>query len=416
MAWPGLDPIAFLRAQVDEVDDELALLLARRFALTATIQGFKSRPGQEGRDPEREQEIARRMATHAPGLGAERISRIMRTVIDESLDAYESRSSRLMEIFGDLVETYRAFAEDARGSSPCFEAWASAVAEDPDVLAWLAELPERKRQPNLVFAAARWHGVAAPGPYDGLRAALLGDTGELRRTIMARSTQTNEIGRLATLLPAFATIGDELALLEVGASAGLCLYPDRHDYRWVTPSGDRGLRGSGGSLLSTVVEGELPVPERHPLVRWRAGIDLNPLDVSNHDQMAWLATLVWPEQDDRRVRLRSAVDLARADPPRIVEGDLLAELPGLLSEAPGVPIVFHSAVAVYLEPSQRQEFVAMMTGLVQDGACHWVSNEGARVLPGVAVPEPAVPSRFLLCVDKEPVAWTHGHGRWIRWL
>ena len=92
MAWPGNDPIGFLRAQVDEVDDELALLLARRFALTATIQGFKTRPGQEGRDPAREQEIARRMAAHAPGLGAERIGRIMRTVIDASLEAYESGS------------------------------------------------------------------------------------------------------------------------------------------------------------------------------------------------------------------------------------------------------------------------------------------------------------------------------------
>ena len=92
MAWPGNDPIGFLRAQVDEVDDELALLLARRFALTATIQGFKTPPGQEGRDPAREQEIARRMAAHAPGLGAERIGRIMRTVIDASLEAYESGS------------------------------------------------------------------------------------------------------------------------------------------------------------------------------------------------------------------------------------------------------------------------------------------------------------------------------------
>lgn len=89
MAWPGADPIGFLRAAIDEVDDELAVLLARRFALTATVQGFKDRPGQEGRDPRREQEIAERMAAHAPGLGAAAIARIMHTVIGESLEAYE---------------------------------------------------------------------------------------------------------------------------------------------------------------------------------------------------------------------------------------------------------------------------------------------------------------------------------------
>jgi chorismate mutase/GNAT superfamily N-acetyltransferase len=90
MAWPGDDPVAFLRGQIDQVDDELALLLARRFALTTTVQGFKRQPGREGRDAGREREIAERMAAHAPGLGADRIGRIMRTVIEASLDAYES--------------------------------------------------------------------------------------------------------------------------------------------------------------------------------------------------------------------------------------------------------------------------------------------------------------------------------------
>ena len=94
MAWPGADPIAFLRRQIDEVDDELALVLARRFALTATVQGYKRQPGQEGRDPAREREIAQRMvqrmAAHAPGLGADRLERIMDAVIGASLDAYEA--------------------------------------------------------------------------------------------------------------------------------------------------------------------------------------------------------------------------------------------------------------------------------------------------------------------------------------
>lgn len=90
MAWPGADPVAFLRTQIDEVDDDLALLLARRFALTAAVQGHKQRPGHEGRDPDREREIAARMAAHAPGLGAERIGRIMHAVIEASLEAYEA--------------------------------------------------------------------------------------------------------------------------------------------------------------------------------------------------------------------------------------------------------------------------------------------------------------------------------------
>lgn len=92
MAWPGIEPLRYLRGRIDEVDDELALLLARRFALTATVQGFKERGGHEGRDPAREAEIAARMAGHVPGLGVEAVRRIMDVVIGESLDAHAIRA------------------------------------------------------------------------------------------------------------------------------------------------------------------------------------------------------------------------------------------------------------------------------------------------------------------------------------
>jgi chorismate mutase len=46
-------------------------------------------PAPAGRDPDREAEIAARMARRAPRLGRERIRRIMHAVITESLDAAE---------------------------------------------------------------------------------------------------------------------------------------------------------------------------------------------------------------------------------------------------------------------------------------------------------------------------------------
>jgi hypothetical protein len=295
-----------------------------------------------------------------------------------------------VEPYGPVAEEYAGFAEDAAAVSPCFDDWARAVAGDEEVLGWLSTLPPVKRKPNLVFAAARWHGVAAPGPYAGLRAALLGDDGAIRGTILSRRTQTNEVGRLATLVPVLGRIEAEarrpLALVEAGASAGLCVHPDRH-----------------------------------PRVAWRAGVDLHPLDVTDADAAAWLETLVWPEEHDRRDLLRRACAVSRSEPPDLRVGDLLDTLPDLVSEAAGhgQPVVFHSAVIAYLEPDDRRRFVALMTGLVAARACPWVSNEAPEVLPEVTAPgmgRPPGPAQFVLGLDGGALAWAHGHGRTLTWL
>ena len=319
-----------------------------------------------------------------------------------------------MDLTTGAADQYRDFALDARDYSPCFDDWATRVAEDPEVLAWLARLPLPKQQPNLVFAAARWHGVPAPGEYADLRDALLGDDGSIAATILARSTQTNEVGRLATLVPAFGALPGPLALIEAGASAGLNLFPDRYSYSW----GDAPV--GTGPLLTAEVSGPAPLPAAVPEVAWRAGIDLNPLDVTDADQMRWLVNLVWPEHDERRARLGRAIEVARASPPRIVRGDLLAELPALVEEAGrhGTVVVFHSAVAAYLSPGDRDRFQELMTGLVGAGRCHWVSNEAPQVLPAVTATAEAVGEDrgFVLGIDGRAVARTHGHGDWLRWL
>ncbi len=317
-----------------------------------------------------------------------------------------------MQLFTDVAGQYVDFARYA-GDSPCFEAWALSVAEDDAVLAWIATLPSVKQQPNLVFAAARWHGVDAPGPYAGLRDALLGDDGAIRATILERATQTNEVGRLATLTPFLAELGPRLALLEVGASAGLCLYPDRYSYAWSTPSGV--VSAGSGPRLSCEVTGAFPESVTPPQVAWRGGIDLHPLAPTDADAMAWLTNLVWPEQDERRERLRTAIGIARDEPPLLVAGDLLDELPDLVGEAAehGPVVVFHSAVIAYLEPGDRERFTTQMTSLVGAGRCHWVSNEAPQVLPSVTATGPDVPedlATFVLGVDGRARAWTHGHG------
>ena len=84
MAWPGVDPLTFFRRLIDEVDVQLGDLLGRRAALTKVTQAHKP---ASGRDLDRERQIAEAMARRAPGLGAERLSRIVHAIITESLES-----------------------------------------------------------------------------------------------------------------------------------------------------------------------------------------------------------------------------------------------------------------------------------------------------------------------------------------
>lgn len=314
------------------------------------------------------------------------------------------------------AEWYRSFAEvEARGQSAVFVEWANGVAGDPGILELIDRMPLQKRQPNLVFAVSRLLG-APVGPYGPFRSWLVSNFDAVEHEAANRMTQTNEPRRCASLLPALALIDAPLALLEVGASAGLCLYPDKYSYRYndirVDPAD-----GQSTVLLESATTGPLPIPQRLPEVVWRAGLDLTPLDVSDADDMRWLETLVWPEQHARRERLRAAIEIARGDPPRIERGDALADLASLAAEAPAdaTLVIISSGVLVYLVAEERLRF----SELVRSLAARWVSLEGRSALPVVtaALPARADPTgRFVLALDEHPLAFTGPHGQSLDWF
>lgn len=319
--------------------------------------------------------------------------------------------------FEALRARYLAFAQnEAKGVSPLYEQLAVAVAQSEGLLAFVSSLPGPKQQPNLVFAAVR-HLYGTPADARHFAELVERDPEPIRRLILARSTQTNEPGRCAVLLPALARLPQPLALLEVGASAGLCLLPDWYGYDY----GRRQLRPRHSGAHPAPVfpcraSDATPIPEEIPEIAWRAGLDLNPVDVADPEEAAWLETLVWPGNEARAGRLRAALDIARERPPPVARGDLLTDVPALASTAPAgaTLVIFHSAVLAYASPEVRERFAA----LVRDLGAVWVSNESPRVLPAVAAKLRERPpgDRFLLAIGGEPAALAGPHGQSIDWL
>jgi len=179
-----------------------------------------------------------------------------------------------------VATTYLRFADEVGDQSPLYVELSRGVAFDPEVIGFLLTMPLEKQRPNLFFPSAR-HLFGTPDGWNQFRRAVLDNKDAVRASMLARSIQTNEPGRCAVLLPVLAGLPQPLALLEVGASAGLCLLPDFYAYDYGGPILGPEVRELGSPVFPCAVNAATPVPARLPLVVWRAGLDLNPVDLSD---------------------------------------------------------------------------------------------------------------------------------------
>lgn len=315
-------------------------------------------------------------------------------------------------------ERYGRFARDeAPGRSELYEEWALGVEGDLAVQAVLARIPDTHRQPPLVFAVTRMLGAPLAG-FDQWRTFLLAHADEIVAECTARRVQTNEPLRLAPLLPVLTEIDGPIALLEIGASAGLCLYPDRYSFRFVDTGGEQcaaldPVDGPSTVVLSSEVRGEMP-PVRMPQIVWRGGIDLDPLDARDPRDRAWLQGLVWPGELGRCGRITAALDIVAADPPILVRGDAGAHIADVAASAPdGATLVITTpGVLAHIPWKARQALIAQVRELparwitIDHPSLHdaWHPPVDAGTWPG-----------FVVALDGDVRAAADPLGRWWEW-
>lgn len=341
-------------------------------------------------------------------------------------------------------ERFATFAEGLETTTPLYSRLARVAHDVP----WIAELllaaPELQRLPVLLFASVHWLLLADPAhPLAGWYADLTDDprpddpataftdfcrihADAIRELVATRTTQTNEVGRCALVLPSLAAVAAEtgpLALVDVGASGGLNLRFDLYGYRY----GDRAhLQPRATVQLACEVRGPVPLPAGPPPVAWRVGLDRDPVDVSDADQARWLQACVWPDERMRFQRLTAAIEAVRAAPVRIDRGDAVDDLPPLLDEARehGHPVVLHSWVLNYLPVERRRDFAASLAAMGRDHDLTWVYAESPSQVEGLPRPDdelrqaPTVVSVVRWRdgeADVSHPADAHPHGRWLHW-
>ncbi len=313
-----------------------------------------------------------------------------------------------------VAERYDRFArEEAPGRSALYEEWAAGVADDPVTAGILARIEPTHRQPPLVFAVTRMLG--APGTGFATWSAWLADhADDVVAEASRRRLQTNEPQRCAALLPALSTIEGPIALLELGASAGLCLYPDRYSYRYRGGPSLDPATGPSRVVLTCDVSGDPPL--RLPEVVWRAGIDLAPLNAADPGDRAFLTALVWPGETGRAERIEAALDVVAADPPALITGDASdpAVLDAAAARTPGgaTLVVTTPGVLPHIPRAGRERLLAALREL--DSV--WISIDP----PGLHDAwRPAVSAEswggFVLGRDGVPLAAVDPLGASVEW-
>jgi uncharacterized protein DUF2332 len=343
------------------------------------------------------------------------------------------------EVFQLLVEI------DYKGSSPLYERLGGQAVEDPELLSLMLPAAPNDRIPHLLFAAVQYlllgegsDPLAAFGdaPYGTFRSWCLDHRAEIEAIVATRYTQTNEVGRCAALLPCLATVSaaaaQPLAIIEVGASAGLNLLFDRYNYDY----GPGLLAGDQTSdvVLRPRMDGDAVPPLTTPEVVWRRGVDRSPVDVGDEQAVRWLRSCIWPEQQWRIELFDRAVAAARRDPPVVVRGDAVVDLPALVAEAPrdAALCVMHTAVMPYLP--DRARFVDLLSDLAGERPLWWISGEGQTLVPELPVPPqpPSVQGQIYFLYGVVPLgaagaagtavatprtlARAGSHGAWLEWL
>lgn len=318
---------------------------------------------------------------------------------------------------------FRRFAEEeCTGYSAAYFRLSHAVAQDDFLPKFISLMPDQ--QPNLFFASVQY--LTGPREMPSGRSELSRFVKkheiEVIQLMSSRRTQTNEVGRCAILLPAMPA--GPLALVEVGASAGLCLLLDKYRYDYGSfQIGDSESPVRLHCRLNGILRPRITVPQ----IVWRCGIDTAPVDLDDPSSVRWLLACVWPDHAGRRERLEAAIEVGRQQSLSVRHGDLVDDLPKVLEEAPtdATLVVFHSAVFPYVGTERRQAFARTIADFSRHRDIVWISNEGSWGSPHISsLAPPPGPLQFLLgrsiahdgIQNANILGFAHPHGADLEWL
>ena len=297
-----------------------------------------------------------------------------------------------------LKMIFRRFAEqEARGKSPLYEAWCERIVVNEDLLRLIGHIPVSQPKPNLFFASVQYLALKRDSPmrqvfeapsrfsyeesFDMLVQFCTQHETELIHLFNTKLVQTNEVQRANYLYPLFADFayesGKPLTLIEIGTSAGLLLNVDH--YRYELHQKACVTYGDEASPLTLRAKnyGEPVALKSTPVIQDRFGIDINVIDLRDEDQYAWLQSLIWPEETDRKELLARAKAVHEKCEKQLLTGDFRVLLPHIFEDFAindSQVVIFHTHVANQFPRDLKDDLLRLLDDLSGRQSIYHVYN------------------------------------------
>ncbi|MFP7199569.1 DUF2332 domain-containing protein [Lysinibacillus halotolerans] len=333
-----------------------------------------------------------------------------------------------------LSEQFQRFAKyECENSSKLYEVLSYQIAEDAELLDIVTTIPTGQPKPNLLFAIVHYllfekdeslknyyptfsdHLLPAEEAFLPFKQFVLKHEQSLNELFQTKLVQTNEVRRCAYLYPMLAEIYEEhkqpLALVEIGTSAGLQLGVDQYNYLY---NGEISVTNSKTPVIISSENIGTPLPNAiytTPKVKTRIGVDLNPIDVKDENELRWLQALIWPEHHERRELLKAAANVVTQLDLHLVQGDGIAKLEELCELIPEgeMIVVFHTHVANQIPMEGRQQLVEKLSKISTKRPLYHCYNN---------MYDPNLHQDYIYdgeIIEKRMMENTDGHARWFNW-
>lgn len=333
--------------------------------------------------------------------------------------------ARYCEALGSplCVTLLAQLAKNFEAQGPIFNLtrdWPDTVTEDAVALRLLGGLHRLVLDGLAPHLAPHYPSTGAPDAGVSLGQAV-NETVEAHEDFLAAylqlPPQTNEVRRSAALHGGFLTIATEtrrpLNLLEIGASAGLNLLWDHYSFR---NEGYTWEAAPSPVDIDTDWEGTAPPVPTEVSVVARAGCDLSPINLLEHNDQKRLLSYIWSDQKERFARIKAAIEIAQALKPRVDKADAETWLRTELGHRPddACTVIFHSIFWQYM-PQAKQDAIRNMIRQAGAETSPRAPLAWLRMEPDVLTDYPRVRLTLWPGGEDRILGTTHFHGAWVKW-